>query len=77
MHPATRPRHPFKALLAVVAMAALVHGMGAHADPRGDHHGVRVQFIDSMPWYEGCLDADDDMLADVSAIEDDGDDRAH
>ena len=60
------PRHPFKALVAVVAMFALVHGVCAQADTRDDAV-ANVDVIGQMPLHQACPDLDDDELADELA----------
>ena len=60
----TSPRHSFKALVAVAAMAALVHGICAHADSRDDDI-ARVDVVGALPLLEACPDADDGELADA------------
>ena len=67
MNRAASPRHPFKALMAVVAMAALVHGVCAQVDTRHAPIG-HVRFSDTLPWEEACADADDDWTAGVGAL---------
>jgi hypothetical protein len=44
MHPTASPRHPFKALVALVAMATFVHGLFEHVGPR---HGTgqRIEIV--------------------------------
>ncbi len=42
MHPTPSPRHPFKAFVALLAMAAFVHGVYAQVRP---HHGVGSHFV--------------------------------
>lgn len=59
-------RHPFKALVAVAAMAALVHGICAHAGTRDDDV-ARVDVVGALPLHEACPDADDATLADELA----------
>lgn len=60
------PRHPFKALVAVAAMAALVHGICAHAGTRGDDV-AHVDVAGALPLHEACPEADDATLADELA----------
>lgn len=60
------PRHPFKALVAVAAMAALVHGFCAHAGTRDDDDVSRVDIVGALPLHDAC-DVDDDTLADELA----------
>ena len=60
MHPAASPRHPWKALAAVLAMFALVHGAGAHVFSH-DHDFARVHVVHSQSLGdadEDCPDAD-------------------
>lgn len=62
------PRHPFKALVAVAATAALVHGFCAHAGTRDDDGDVsRVDVVGALPLHEACPDVDDGTLADELA----------
>ncbi len=68
MRPLPSPRHPFRALVALAAAAALVHGMCAHAGTRDDDEDVtRVDVVGALPLNEACPDADDGTLADELA----------
>jgi hypothetical protein len=61
MHPNSSPRHPFKALVALLAMAAFVHGVFAQAGPR-HHGGSRIDIVTHSTCASddpGC-DCDDD-----------------
>jgi hypothetical protein len=60
MHPAASPRHPWKALAAVLAMFALVHGAGAHVFSH-DHESARVHVVHSQSFD----DADGDDCPDI------------
>ncbi len=70
MHPTPSPRHPFKALMALVAMAACVHGVFAHVGPRHDT-GRRIEIVTQSQSHaarangEPARDCDDDDDADV------------
>ena len=59
MNPIASPRHPFKAIAAILAMAAAVHGVWVHARPQADaaRHAAMVH-----PWLPGadCPDVDTD-----------------
>jgi len=56
MPPVASPRHPWKALFAVIAAFALVHGAGAHVFSHDHDHGhVLVGH-----WVQGGPDCDDD-----------------
>jgi len=63
MSTTTNPRHPFKALVAIGAMFAIVHGVCAHADTSDDAtpHG---SIVGQLPLHQACPDLDDDELAD-------------
>jgi len=64
MNTSTRPRHPFKALVAVGAMAVLAHGMCAHANPRVDADAdARVDIVGQMPLEQACPESHDGVLA--------------
>jgi hypothetical protein len=70
------PRHPFKALVAVAAMFAIVHGVCAHADTRDDDEDVvtNVNVVGQLPLHQACPDLDDEDLADeLSTVWDDVD----
>jgi hypothetical protein len=60
MNPAASPRHPWKALAAVLAMSALVHGAGAHVFSH-DHDSTHVHVVHQQSFDEGddCPDVDD------------------
>jgi len=62
MNPIASPRHPFKAVLAVVAMAAAVHGVCARA---ADLPSVNV--AGQLPFHVACPDVDPADLADELA----------
>lgn len=62
MNPIASPRHPFKAVVAVVAMAAAVHGVCARA---ADVPGVNV--VGQLPFHVACPGADPADLADELA----------
>ena len=70
MHPTPSPRHPFKALVALVAMAACVHGVFAHVGPRLET-GRRIEMVTQSQSHaarasgEPARDCDDDDDADV------------
>jgi hypothetical protein len=63
MTPRISPRHPFKALVAVAAMFAVVHGVCAHADTRDDEI-TNVNVVGQLPLHLACPDLDDEDLAD-------------
>jgi len=65
MHPDASPRHPFKALVALVAAFAVVHGVCAHADTRdADDAVTSVHGVGQLPLHQDCRGLDDDELAD-------------
>ena len=61
MNPVASPRHPWKALGAVIAMLALVHGAGAHVFSH-DHDVSRVSIGHAAQFH---VDSDDDDCPDV------------
>ena len=66
-------RHPFKAVVAIAAMFAVVHGVCAHADTREPEIN-HVNIVGQMPLHQACPDLDDDELADeLSTAWDDAD----
>ena len=66
MNPNASPRHPFKALVAIVAMAAAVHGVCAHASPR-DAEVTNVDVVGQLPLHAACPGVDTADLADELA----------
>jgi hypothetical protein len=78
MVPIASPRHPFKALVALVAMAAFVHGVFAHVGPRH----ANAPRIDIVTLHGLCASAtatcdcgdDDDDPDSILADWDDADD---
>ena len=64
MNRSIAPRHPFKALLAVAAMAALAHGTCARAATPDDVS--RVDVVGTMALHDAC-DVDNQALADELA----------
>ncbi len=66
MNSSVSPRHPFKAIVAVVAMFTLVHGVCAQADTR-EPEITRVNVVGQMPLHQACPDLDDNELADELA----------
>jgi len=68
MNPNASPRHPFKALVAIVATFAVVHGVCAHADTRDDGDRItNVRVVGQLPLHQACPGLDDDELADELA----------
>jgi hypothetical protein len=63
MQPTASPRHPFKAIAAVVAMAAAVHGVCAHAGTR-DADRADVEVVGQLPLRTACPAVDTASLAD-------------
>lgn len=61
----THSRHPFKALVALAAMAALTHGMCARADTPADDVS-RVDVVGTLPLRDACT-VDDGEIADELA----------
>jgi len=59
------PRHPFKALVALAAMAALVHGTCARAGTPDDEVS-HVDVLGTLALHDAC-DVDDQALADEFA----------
>ncbi len=71
MNSPVSPRHPFKALVAVAAMFAVVHGVCAQADTRDDDV-TNVNVVGQMTLHQACPDLDDEELADeLSTVWDD------
>lgn len=60
----THARHPFKALAALVAMAALTHGTCAHASPPADEDVAHVEIVGQMPLEKACPETRDGVLTD-------------
>ena len=60
----TSPRHPFKALVAVAAMAVLAHGACARANPPVDDDVTRVDIVGQMPLEQACPETRDGVLED-------------
>ncbi len=78
MHPSASPRHPWRALGAVIAMLAVVHGVWPH-DSRHDHGFGHVHVVDSSddgdcPDIDVHIDDDPDEGAVIDVF--DGDDWA-
>lgn len=62
MNSTAAPRHPFKAVVAVAAMAVLLHGVHAYAGTE-ESEIVRIPVIGQMPLHTACPDmADDDLV---------------
>ena len=60
------PRHPFKALVALAAMAALAHGTCANAGTPDDEVS-HVEVVGALHLHDAC-DVDDRDLADQLAV---------
>lgn len=64
----TPTRHPWKALAAVVCMAAVVHGVHAASgddDRARDREPARVQIVGHLPLHEACPNVDDQLSDDL------------
>ncbi len=61
MNPVASPRHPWKALAAVIAMLALVHGAGAHVFSQ-DHDASHITIGHAAQFH---VDNDDDDCPDA------------
>jgi hypothetical protein len=64
MNPSASPRHPLKAIMAIAAMFAAVHGACARADTRAVADVARVDVVDPLPLREACPDLDEAEFAD-------------
>jgi hypothetical protein len=60
----TPTRHPWKALAALVAMAALVHGVHARSGDN-DRSSAPVQVVGHLPFHEACTGVDDEPSDDL------------
>ncbi len=72
MNPVASPRHPWKALFAVIAMFALVHGARAHVFSH-DHDAGRAHVVHVAQFDEDDEDTDSDRDcpdADVQRVPD-------
>ena len=79
MNQPTPARHPWKALAAIVAMAAVVHCVHAQAgndddrDRDRDHEPSRVQVVGHLPLDQACPGADGDLADDLAQAWNDAD----
>ena len=67
MNPPVPTRHPWKALAAIIAMAAAVHAV--HAAASGDEDDdapAQVHVVGRLPVHEACLAIDDDLSDELS-----------
>jgi len=75
MHSTASPRHPWKALVAILAVFAIAHG--ACATGHSHDHGMHLRVVDDPKSWAGCpdlaIDGDDDD-SDGPLIVDDIDD---
>ncbi len=63
MNPIASPRHPFKAIVAIAAMAAAVHGVCAHAGT-SEADAPNVDVMAQLPLHAACPAVDTADLAD-------------
>ncbi|MEP6504100.1 MAG: hypothetical protein ABJD97_12260 [Betaproteobacteria bacterium] len=61
MNQTTPTRHPWKALAAVVCMAAAVHGVQASTGDDERDVPAHVHVIGHMPLHDACPDVDDEL----------------
>ena len=73
MNSPASPRHPFKAVVAIAAMFAVVHGVCAQADTL-EPDVAHVNVVGQMGLHQACPDVDANELADeLSTAWDDAD----
>jgi hypothetical protein len=66
MNQSAPARHPWKALAAIIAMAAVVHGVqAATADEEERAPTAHVHVIGHMPLHEACPAVDDELADDL------------
>jgi hypothetical protein len=70
MNQPVSPRHPWKAIAAIVAMLAAVHGVHASTgtpEPEPSH----VHIVGQLPLHQACPEVDDDLQDALAAAWDD------
>ena len=65
MNQTTPTRHPWKALAAVVCMAAAVHGVHASTGEDARDEPSHVQIVGHLPLHDACPGVDDELSEDL------------